>query len=580
MLEQMRKSSQFAIAKYVLFGLVIAIFIISFGPQSRGVSCDATMSSDETAANVGGQVVSAQDYTYAFRLMGGGNQPPQFLKLRRFKETVMDRLLERELLANEAEHLGFAVSEDDVHRMLLDSKIVGLGVPHTIPRVQKNGAFDYELFKNFAQFDLGLSPKHFVEEQQRELLAAQVRDLLRVSVKVSPEEIKTAFEAKNRQINLEYVRFPSRKFEAEVEPTTAEIDAYLKANQAKVKETFDQRKPLYTDVPLEAHVREIVIKSATPADETGARKHAEALAARIAKGEPFAKVAREASDDADGRSRGGDLGWRRKGTLGLAAADEAQVLNAKPGTVVGPFKKGDGLSLFTSSGTRQGTLSFDAVKGEIAEERIRQEKSVAIARQRAEAALAAAKASSGQTLKQLFPGASASDDASADGKATSPAAAVKASPKGGAAGKSGSAAATPPSDARAEETGLFSRRGTVIEQIGDSPELAKVAFDLKPDAPLAGPFEIAGSFVVVRLKERKDPDMQELEKKKGELQRDAELVKWNDVLTGWLKARCQEEKAAGHLTVNKAFVRYDDGQPPPPYEPCVGDLETARRPPS
>ena len=62
-----------------------AIFIISFGPQSRGVSCDATMSSDETAASVGGQVVSAQDYTYAFRLMGGGNQPPQFLKLRRFK---------------------------------------------------------------------------------------------------------------------------------------------------------------------------------------------------------------------------------------------------------------------------------------------------------------------------------------------------------------------------------------------------------------------------------------------------------------------------------------------------------------
>jgi peptidyl-prolyl cis-trans isomerase D len=579
MLEQMRKSSQFAIAKYVLFGLVIAIFIISFGPQSRGVSCDATMSSDETAASVGGQVVSAQDYTYAFRLMGGANQPPQFLKLRRFKETVMDRLLERELLANEAVHLGFAVSEDDVHKMLLDAKIVGLGVPHTIPRIQKNGAFDYDQFKNFAQFDLGLSPKRFVEEQQRELLAAQVRDLLRVSVKVSPEEVKTAFEAKNRQIDLEYVRFPSRKFEAEVEPTATEIEAHLKANAAKVKETFDQRKPLYTDVPQEASVSEIVIKPGTPGDDAGARKRADALAARVAKGEAFAKVAREASDDPDGRSRGGDLGWRRKGTLGVADADEAQVLSAKAGTVVGPFKKGEALSLFTSAGQRQGTLSFDAVKGEIAEERIRQEKGVAIARQRAEAALAAAKASGGQTLKQLFPGPPAPGEASADGKPASPAA-IKTSAKGGPAGKSGSVAATSPNDARAEETGLFSRRGTVIEQIGDSPELAKVAFDLKPEAPLAGPFEIAGSFVVVRLKERKDPDMQELEKKKADLQRDAELVKWNDVLTGWLKARCQEEKAAGRLTVNKSFVRYDDGQPPPPYEPCVGDLETTRRPPS
>ena len=461
----------------------------------------------------------------------------------------MDRLLERELLANEAEHLGFAVSEDDVHKMLLDSKIVGLGVPHTIPRVQKNGAFDYDQFKNFAQFDLGLSPKRFVEEQQRELLAAQVRDLLRVSVKVSPEEVKTAFEARNRQINLEYVRFPSRKFEGEVEPTAAEID-----------------------VPLEARVREIVIKPAAPGDEVAARKRADALAARIAKGEAFAKVAREASDDPDGVSRGGDLGWRRKGTLGLADPDEAQVLSAKAGAVVGPFKKGEGLSLFTTAGTRQGTLTFDAVKGEIAEERIRQDKSVTIAKQRAEGALAAARASGDQTLKQLFPGPPAADEAAAS--AAGKPAATKASKTGAPA------AVTPPSDVRAEETGLFTRRGTVIEQIGDSPELAKAAFDLKPEAPLAGPFEIAGSFVVVRLKERKDPDLQELEKKKADLQRDAELVKWNDVLTGWLKARCQEEKAAGRLTVNKAFVRYDDGQPPPPYEPCAGDLETARRPPS
>jgi peptidyl-prolyl cis-trans isomerase D len=399
-----------------------------------------------------------------------------------------------------------------------------------------------------------------------------------VSVKVSPEEVKTAFEAKNRQIDLEYVRFPSRKFEAEVEPTVAEIDAYVKANEAKVKETFDQRKPLYTGVPLEARVREIVVKAATPGDDAGARKRADALAARIAKGEAFAKVAREASEDPDGRSHGGDLGWRRKGTLGLADADEAQVLSAKAGAVVGPFKKGDGVSLFMTAGTRQGTLSYDAVKGEIAEERIRQEKSVALAKQRAEAALATAKASAGQTLKQLFPGPTASGEASGEGEGKP--GAPKASSKGGPVGKSAAVAPTPTTDARAEETGLFSRRGTVIEQIGDSPELAKVAFDLKPDAPLAGPFEIAGSFVVVRLKERKDPDMQELEKKKAELQRDAELVKWNDVLTGWLKARCQQEKAAGRLTVNKAFVRYDDGQPPPPYEPCVGDPETVRRPPS
>jgi hypothetical protein len=119
----------------------------------------------------------------------------------------------------------------------------------------------------------------------------------------------------------------------------------------------------------------------------------------------------------------------------------------------------------------------------------------------------------------------------------------------------------------------------VVEQIGDSPELAKAAFDLKPDAPLAGPFDIAGSFVIVRLKERKDPDLQELAKKKDELQRDAELVKWNEVLTSWVKSRCQQEKSAGRITVNRSILKYEDTQAPTTYEPCVGD-EAPRRPPS
>lgn len=572
MLEQMRKSSQ-SLLIYVLFGIVIAVFIINFGPQSqRGSGCEGSMGGDESAARVGGETVSSQAYNYAFRLMGGGNQPVQFLKLRRFKEAVMDRLIERELLATEAERLGFSVSEDDVHKLLLDAKIVGLGVPHSIPRIQKDGVFNYDQFKNFALYELGLSPERFVEQQQRELLATHVRDLMRASIKVSPEEVKTTFEAKNRQINLEYVRFPSRKFEGEVEPTAAELAAYIQANEAKLKETFGQRKAMYTDVPAEVRVRELVLKTVAPADEAATRKRAIAIAARVAKGEPFTKLARELSEDEDGRARGGDLGWKRKGSLGLSDDDEKTVMAAAAGTVVGPFKKGETLALFVTSGSRQGTLSFDAVKSEMAEERIRQEKSVGIAKQHAEDALAAAKADGGgKTLKELFPG-----PASADADAKAPA---KTAPKPPAKGDKAAKSAVP-SDTRAEETGLFTRRGSVVEQIGDSPELAKAAFDLKADAPLAGPFDIAGSFVVVRLKERKDPDMQELEKKKGELQRDAELVKWNEVLTNWVKSRCQQEKSAGKITVNRSILRYDDTQAQTSYEPCVGDEAPPRRPPS
>jgi len=580
MLEQMRKSSQ-SLLIYILFGIVIAVFIISFGPQSRGGGgCEGAMGGDESAAHVGGETVSTQAYTYAFRLMGGGNQPAQFLKLRRFKEAVMDRLIERELLANEAERLGFDVGEEDVNKMLVDAKIVGLGIPRSVPRIQKDGVFNYDQFKNFALYDLGLSPDRFVQQQRRELLAAAVRDFMRASVRVSPEEIKTAFEAKNRQVNLEYVRFPSRKYEGEAEPTADELAAYVKANEAKLKETFEQRKAIYADVPQEARLRELILHPTTPADEANTRKRAEIIVARVNKGESFGKLARELSDDEEGRGKGGDLGWKRKGTLGLSEADEAAVLSAKPGVVVGPFKKGDNLALYLLSGSRKGTLTFDAVKSDLAEERLRQDKAIAIAKQRAEQALTLAKASPDKTLKQLFPGpATDSTDAKApEGKEAGAKVVAGNTAKTGV--KTGAKPAAPALDARAEETGLFSRRGSIVEQIGDSPELAKAVFELKPEAPLAGPVEVAGSFVVVRLKERKDPDPKELEAKKSDLQRDAELVKWNEVMTNWVKARCQEEKAAGRITVNRSVLKYDDGQPPVPYEPCVGDQDAQHRSPS
>ena len=573
MLEQMRKSSQ-SLLIYVVFGIIIAVFIISFGPQSPGATgCSGSMGGDETAAEVSGQSVSAQSYSTAFKLVGGGNYPAQLLKAQRFKEHVMDKLIERELLAQEAERLGFAIGEDDVHKMLLDGRVLGLGTPQSIVSLQKNGVFNYDSFKSYTQFQLGMTPDRFVQQQQRELLAAEVRDLMRATVKVSAEEVKSSYEFKNRQVNLEYVRFPARKYEGEVDPTADERAAYIKANEAKLKETFAQRKQLYTDVPQEARLRQILLKSkaaddaaadaAKAGEDAALKKRADALAARIAKGEAFSKVAREASDDEDGRNRAGELGWRRKGTLGLSESDENKLFTAKAGTLVGPLKSEQGLSLFWMGGTRSGTLTFDQVKDDLAEEKLKQDKAAQLAKQKAEAALAAAKAAPDKSLKDLFPGTAATADGST---------------KTAAKPATGKAAAPPPvlPDARAEETGLFSRRGTVVEQIGDSAELAKAAWSLTTAAPLAGPFEVAGSYVVVRLKERKEPDAAEFENKKAELQHDAELEKWNDVFTGWVKARCLEAKAAGKLRVNKTMLKYEEGQEPPPYEACVG--ESARRP--
>ena len=560
MLEQMRKSSQ-SLLIYVLFGIVIAVFIINFGPQSRGCGCDGPSAAGEHyAAKVSGDTISTSDFRYGFLMLGGAQYPAQIAKQQRLKETVMDKLIERELLAQEAERLGYVVTDEEVEDLIADAKMIGLGYPRTVTRVQKDGKFNYEAFKNFVQYELSLNPKTFIDEQKRELLAARVRDLMRAGVKVSMDEVKAEFDRKGHQVNLEYVRFSNRKYEAQVVNTDAELADYAAKNEAKLRELYEQKKFMYEKVPRELRVRQILLKVGPGTDAPArAQRKADQLLAKLKAGETFAKLAAASSDDAASKNRGGDLGWRRKGALGLETADDDKLFAAKTGEVVGPFKTKDGLALLTTDGAREGDLPFDKVKSELADEKLRQDKAGALARADAEAALARARAAQGKALKDLFSGAPDKGDKS-----------DRADKSDKAADKALAAGADAP---RAEETGLFSRRGgrdgAIVEGLGVSNALSKAAFDLKPEAPLAGPFEVAGSYVVVRLKERKDPDPAEFEKKKLELQRDAELTKGMEVLTDWSRDRCVEAKQAKRIVINPDVLRYEDSNEPPPYEPCV-----------
>ena len=180
-------------------------------------------------------------------------------------------------------------------------------------------------------------------------------------------------------------------------------------------------------------------------------------------------------------------------------------------------------------------MPFDKAKRELAEEALRREQATAKAKDAAATTLAKLKQTPGATMKTTFP--PPSDSQEATGGDTGP---------------------TP----RVEETGLFAlranREGALVEGIGVSSPLAKAAFALTPEAPFAGPFEVNDSFVIVRLKERKEPNLADFDKKKPELVREAELAKGERVLGDWTRARCVEAKDAKRISVGSVHVR---GQP-------------------
>jgi peptidyl-prolyl cis-trans isomerase D len=272
-----------------------------------------------------------------------------------------------------------------------------------------------------------------------------------------------------------------------------------------------------------------------------AQKKADGLAARIRKGEAFAKVAKAASEDERTKARGGDLGWQREGGTMLDPAVDAKLAQAKDGELVGPVKTASGLVLAVSEATREGTLEFAAVKLELAEVKLREEKSRAQAKAEAEAALAKIKAAPAKSLKDLFP-----------------------------APEEGKEPAAPAKGAVAEETGLFARHGANVAGIGKAPVLAKAIFALTEAEPLAGPIEEVGSFIVVKLKEHKQPDLAEFEKNKIGLLEDAAKRKGSMVVMEWALERCREARDSKQIQVNTDLLRYEGGpEGAIQYEPCT-----------
>src|SRR5215831_12740080 len=163
MLSVMRQHSR-SLLIYILFGIVIAVFIINFGPGSKGCG---TGIAQGYAARVAGTQIPEQEFTHAFQLLGYDTIASDQGRARGTRQFVMELLIRRELLAQEGERLGFRVSDEEVEDRIEHGRILVLGVPRNITQdyrfasIYKNG-YDYDKFKQtFCTFFLHTTIKKF-----------------------------------------------------------------------------------------------------------------------------------------------------------------------------------------------------------------------------------------------------------------------------------------------------------------------------------------------------------------------------------------------------------------------------------
>lgn len=105
------------------------------------------------------------------------------------------------------------------------------------------------------------------------------------------------------------------------------------------------------------HARHILVRSENPANDAAAKAKIDTLRARIAGGADFEATAKESSDDANTKDKGGDLGWFAQDAFGPEFG--AQVAGINDGQISAPFRTSAGWHIVQRIETRQTSANTD-----------------------------------------------------------------------------------------------------------------------------------------------------------------------------------------------------------------------------
>ncbi len=333
MLSFIRDRAQGWIA-WVIVGLLIIPFAL------WGVNEYVGNSDKLVAATVNGTDIGQREFQQAFydqrgrmQQMLGGQYDAQLFDPQ-IKQRVINELVDRELLLQNADDMGFRVSDQTV-----------VAAIQSIDAFREGGAFSVSLYQQQLQTQ-GQSPTAFERYVKRIMTAGQLPDGLASSAFVTDAELDAVIRLEQQQRDLQYFVLNTSQFQDESLADDAAINSYyeqhtdrfLTAEKVRVEyvelsvaalksdeepseeelhEFYDTNQSQFS-VEAERQASHILIQLEEGADETAiteAREKAEGLVARLNAGESFEKLAKENSDDPGSAEIGGDLGYFGRGLM-------------------------------------------------------------------------------------------------------------------------------------------------------------------------------------------------------------------------------------------------------------------------
>lgn len=316
----------------VIAAFVASLFLFNSQRMDGGGARDSV-------ATVNGEPISVeryqrryQEYATMYAQMLRERFSPEILERLGLKQQVVDDLVQETLAVQRARAEGLEVSDEELNAQI-----------HAFPAFQEGGRFTLKRYDE-ALKRVGYTKAGFEEEMRRRLTRQKIERAVRAGAKVSDAEIEHAYVQQREEARVAWALVELTPLMSALTVTDEELAAYLKDHGEEFRQP-DRRRVQYValsprdftrpvaDADVEKYYTEHPAEFETPpqvqvshilarvgetggseAEDKARAKAAEALA-RVRRGEDFAKVAREVSEDTASASKGGDLGWVSKGEM-------------------------------------------------------------------------------------------------------------------------------------------------------------------------------------------------------------------------------------------------------------------------
>lgn len=588
----------------VIYGAVIiatiAVFVIQFRPNANQKTSSL---SQACVAVVRGSCIDPKDHKATYRLLIPRDQQGNLMtgraKSMGLAKIAADGLIERELLVAEAERIGLTVTEDEVTDEIYHG-FIHVSVPAERPDIAaslrvgdgriyagfkdpKTKEFDMKIYERTIRNLVGRSPTEFRESQARELLAYKMRKTVVSPVRISENEALSSYVNEKSSAEVTYIpvrgnyvsRYAIDVNDADLAKWAADKEISKKVDELVAKRRSDAD-------PKPNHIRHILISFPRGAVPTADQK-SEALGklaaavARLKRGDAFADVAREMSQDPGSAEQGGDVGDKTDGFV-APFRDAANAL--KPGeTTSGAVETQFGYHLIEKDDPSKSAWVADALKKDAERELYLQQKSVEVAHDLAakivaeiksgktadDAAKDAVATLKGKTLPSapLTVMAAPKPAADADGGAGGAPPAPKADAADGGVASAAEAPVVPkifnaendPDRPQAQTSNDFNKGGDPIPglDVAESTKVIDFAFGSAKDGELyPDPLRGEDGFYVIQLKQHRAATREEFDKDKDTYMQTLLAAKQAEALGTYV--RRLRDAAKDEIKIDQSYI--------------------------